>query len=201
MFVFDLETIPDPDLQGDLKPQAALGNAKKPETIKNIQDKWAENGQVKAMSVSPFMNKIVCGSFLGAFGQDTIIDDEVGILRKFWGFAERFDIIGFNIFNFDIPTIKFRSLINGIKPTINLPMKRYYNQPICDLAMILCNWNLKDLKPLNFYLQRLGINAKTGDGSMVYGWHQAGETDKIAHYCEEEVKSIKQLHSKLNGFY
>lgn len=58
--ILDIETIPDATLLADLKPSCKLGNLKDP---KKIEDKLAEwdgsEGQVKAMSVSPSMCKIV----------------------------------------------------------------------------------------------------------------------------------------------
>jgi|TARA_R100000501_G_C2604108_1_gene100384 uncharacterized protein YprB with RNaseH-like and TPR domain len=210
MFFFDFETIPDATVPADMLPKPKYGNAKKPETQKKVDDAWAKDGLVKAMSVDPVYNKIICGTFIYRKDEkdyvDTIVDNEKATLLKFWELTDYYmsAMCGFNILVFDLPTAKFRSLVTGVEPTRPLPLRRYSTTPICDLAMVLCDWNVKNLKKLDFYLKRLGIPAKVGSGSDVYGWYnekKAGGLDKIVEYNREEVKSIKLLHEKLTYYF
>ncbi len=65
------------------------------------------------------------------------IDDETQILRDFWEMMRTFRpcldrIVGHNIYNFDLPFIYKRSVICGVRPSIELNFARYRNQPIYD---------------------------------------------------------------------
>ena len=206
MFFFDLETVPDFTVPEDIRPRPKLGVLKDPEKIKKREAEYVNKGLIKDMSVDPTFNKIVCASFLLHDGtMDTIVDDEVAILKRFWELADHYpSVVGFNIFHFDLPTIRFRSLVHKVQPTCHISTRKYQNDPVCDLAMILCAWDMRNLKKLDFYLRRLGIPAKIADGSMVYEWYnekKGGGLDKIAEYNREEVKSIKLLHERLTNYY
>jgi 3'-5' exonuclease len=62
-------------------------------------------------------------------------NDERAILQQFWqrmrGFQPGRDrIVGHNIFDFDLKFIGKRSVIHGVRPTVELSFARYRNQPI-----------------------------------------------------------------------
>lgn len=208
----DIETIPAPDLPEELKPECKLGNLKDLAKIEIKKKEWETdpNGQIKAMSVSPWMNKIVCiemyqswnNEFSSKYGNPNI-DSERWYLDDFWDIQENYTtlLVGFNILNFDIPTIINRSMLLGVTPTVEIPLRRYSRYPVYDMAMILCGWDISKLKKFNWYLKRFGLPDKTGDGSQVYGWHQAGEHQKISDYCKADVLACKALFEKMIDYY
>jgi len=55
-------------------------------------------------------------------------------LQDFWAVAKDIDLfIGFNILNFDLRFIYQRSIILGVRPSIDLPFVRYKKAPIFDV--------------------------------------------------------------------
>src|SRR5437763_1660448 len=64
-------------------------------------------------------------------------DDEAEILRDFWEMMRTFRpcvdrIVGHNIYNFDLPFIYKRSVIRGVRPSIELNFARSRSHPIYD---------------------------------------------------------------------
>ena len=52
-------------------------------------------------------------------------------------------IVGHNIYNFDLPFIYKRSVVRGVRPSIELNFARYRNQPIYDTMCEWEKWNLR----------------------------------------------------------
>jgi hypothetical protein len=69
--------------------------------------------------------------------EDSFAQDERAILVEFWnrlrGFRPSVDrIVGHNVFDFDLKFIYKRSVIHGVRPSVDLSFARYRNQPIFD---------------------------------------------------------------------
>ena len=201
LLFFDIETVPDDKLDISLNIPAKLGNVKDEKKVLAKQKEWIDGGQVKAHSVSPFHNKIVA---LEMYYQDEVgsnfyimdYDDnnEEALLDRFYNIVERFDyIIGFNILNFDLPTIMFRSAMLGVKSS-PLNLRRYSTKPIVDLMEVLAEWDKSKYKSLEWFGKRFGLKScKSGDGSDIYEWHKKGEMDKIREHCRGDVEMTKEL--------
>ena len=63
--------------------------------------------------------------------------DEVRTLCGFWKLLKGFNvsrdlIIGHNVFDFDLPFLYKRSVIQRVRPTVELPFTRYRSRPIFD---------------------------------------------------------------------
>ncbi len=210
LLFFDIETVPDNELDISLGIPAKIGNLKDENKILAKQKEWIDGGQVKAHSVSPYHNKIVAlemyvqdkanNNFVGVWmGGKT---DEERLLHTFHYNASFADyIIGFNILNFDLPTIMFRSAMLGVKPH-PLPLRRYSNKPVCDLMQVLAHWDSRNWKSLAWMGKRFGLKTqKDGEGSDVYKWYKEGNIDKIREHARADVELTKELFTKIQPVY
>ena len=207
LLFFDIETIPDDKLDITLNIPAKLGNVKDEKKVLAKQKEWIDGGQIKAHSVSPYHNKIVALEmyFRDENGEGFIENDlsEEFMLKTFWDNINPIQsnyIIGFNILNFDLPTIMFRSALLGVK-TRSLDLRRYSTKPIVDLMEVLAGWNPQNRKSLNWFLKRFGIETKTGDGSQIYEMYKQGKMDEIREYCRQDVLKTKELFYKICEVY
>ena len=75
----------------------------------------------------------------GLFGRErqTIMFhvDEARTLRGFWKLVKGFNVsrdllIGHNVFDFDLPFLYKRSVIQCVRPTVDLPFTRYRSRPV-----------------------------------------------------------------------
>src|SRR5262249_43208719 len=101
--------------------------------------------------------------------------DEPAMLREFWskleGFSVRRDlIVGHNIFDFDLKFIYKRSVICGVRPSVDLSFARYRSQPIFDTMHEWEKWGYGSKISLDKLARILGLpSSKAGgmDGSLV----------------------------------
>lgn len=207
--IIDIETVPDENLPVDLRPTAALGNLKDPVKIEAKQKEWEGDGQVKKMSVSPFMCQIV--SIQAWSSEEGYIDvgsyDEADMLK----FIDRamYDhqvIVGHNLIGFDLEVIKARAMITeyddkqgGIHKMGQA--RRYANHPFFDTMQELAGWDRDKWKGLDWWCNRLGISGKTNHGSNVYQMWKDGKRDEINAYCRDDVKATKELYDRIKGYY
>jgi 3'-5' exonuclease len=141
----DIETLPALEMAGNglLALQAE----------KTAEDhlKTALNGDFGQILCIGFIDEDPWGRIeSGVLGWDeqreTFINDERNTLTRFWelmrGFRrERDRIVGHNIFDFDLKFILKRSVIHGVRPSVELSFARYRNQPIYDTMMEWERWS------------------------------------------------------------
>jgi DNA polymerase elongation subunit (family B) len=204
--VFDIETIPCPDLPDDLKPQCKLGQLKDPKKIEAKQAEYENGGQIKDMSVNPLMNKIVSyqawSSKEDNFVEVPEICSEEDLLECIWDDFENHEmLVGHNIINFDLRTILNRSMILGINTTRKLSLKRYQTFPIYDTMEIMAGWNSSQWKSLDWIAKRLGLGGKLNESCKVYEWYKEGAIHKIHEHCRQDVLLNKGVFERMNGYY
>ena len=132
-------------------------------------------------------------------------DDEAEILRDFWEMMRTFRpcvdrIVGHNIYNFDLPFIYKRSVVRGVRPSIELNFARYRNQPIYDTMCEWEKWNLRHAISLDRLACVLGLESpKTDecDGSRVAGLFARGEHKTIRDYCLRDVITTRRIYRRM----
>ena len=196
--VVDIETVPD-DMADDLKPQCSLGNLVDPVKIAAKQTEWEEDGQGKKMSLSPAMNKIISLQMWGdGFYQQP--KDEADMLSNFWyTVAHHGTIVGYNLINFDLPTILMRSMLLGIKPSRELPLRKYNREPIFDVMQELAYWNPENWKGLDWWAKRLGIGATIGSGADIHNLWKKGKQEEIDAHCRRDVELTRDIYERIRG--
>lgn len=153
---FDIETIPNEDLIGELEPIEPPKNYKDPDKIsKYIEQGKAE--QIQKMALSPFYGRVCCYSFQGSLRRSEVIlehpDLSMDVVEKqlvnetlqcLQGAIPL--LVTWNGIQFDLWFLYVRALVLGI----NLPFgsfrynelsRRYVTAPHCDLMQVLAGWD------------------------------------------------------------
>lgn len=132
-------------------------------------------------------------------------DNEPEILRDFWEMMRTFRpcldrIVGHNIYNFDLPFIYKRSVVCGVRPSIELNFARYRNQPIYDTMCEWEKWNLRHAISLDRLARVLGLESpKTDecDGSRIAELFTRGEHKTIRDYCLKDVITTRRIYRRM----
>lgn len=209
----DTETLPtinqDFISQIDVSPP---GNMKKQETI----DKWlAENretaheDQLRKTALDSTKGRLL--SIGWAFGDEdvnVIIDEDEHSLLTQWfdavkpilkaGYLDNIVWIGHNIVRFDIPYLYHRSVVNGIRPALRIPVDaKPWSGDVFDTCL---RWKLNSSASgsQQAIATALGIQTKTiMHGSEVYDFYKAGKLDVIKDYNAEDVETVREIYKRM----
>lgn len=189
-------------------------------TVAELKDIWFERNSESA-KIEQATEQWLKTSFDGGKGQiccicaclenqefpTKMIGTEKEILDQLSNFIEvnaSFDrvdaipyFIGHNSIKFDIPFLFKRYVINGIKPSFKLiPHARHGVNGFDTMVEWAGFGNRISMDNL---AKSLGIKGKTGgmDGSKVWPEYQAGNIDKIADYCADDVYCTKEIYNRL----
>lgn len=165
--------------------------------------------QKKKMSVTPEMNQIVAlgwslngRTFSAVLGTTDGIDewDERDILEKFWDVAKTAkSLCGYNILNFDLPTIYTRSILLDVAPSRQFDLKPWGTDVIDLMKKRFPSNQAIGLKKL---AKLLGIPIPAGDvdGSQVEELWKA-DPAKVGEYVRSDVDLLIELHQRYSGFF
>lgn len=187
-----------------------------PKILAYHQKRWEKKHDVDIeleKAVSWTLGKIVCistglatphhecnhKSFVGR--------DERKLLGDFWQYlgsivtqAWETQFIGFNSLSFDFPFIRGRSAILGIKPTVELPLRRYDPEHHYDVRMILTNWGDRGFGNLSYWGEVFGLSYDPSvcSSDEIGEKFRQGDFEAIRRHCEEDVRITWKLYKKLN---
>jgi 3'-5' exonuclease len=207
----DIETLPctDPEvidaIAATISPPA---NYSKPDTIA----KWMDENYAQALK-----DAVAKTSFDGLYGsiaciayafddspiyQFSLLDGTDGeMIAMFYGdVADNVNAIcGHNIAGFDLPFLRHRSIINGIKPPAAL-LKAMRAKPWDDcIADTMLMWSAERDKRVSMdkLCKALGIEGKGDfDGSMVADtW--LTDPQKVIDYCKDDVRRTREIYKRL----
>jgi hypothetical protein len=213
ILTFDAETLPTDDesviaeLEKGIKPPATH---KKQETI----DAWMlEN---KESALKELVSKT---SFDGMYGRVACIawsiDDEpifasgaeyseVEAIKLFYAFIENechdsVKFCGHNLAGFDLPFLKHRSIILGIKPPKSLLQAMNAKPWDSCIADTMLMWSSDPHKrgSMDRICKALGIQGKDGfDGSMVAETWPV-DPQKVISYCRDDVRRTRNIYKRI----
>jgi 3'-5' exonuclease len=132
--------------------------------------------------------------------------DEARTLRAFWrllrGFNPRRDlVVGHNIFDFDLLFLYKRSVIQRVRPSVELSFARYRSRPVFDTMHEWERWKWQrrhiSLDELARILGLESSKCEGMDGSKVYDKFCAGCHDEIARYCMRDVELVRQVYYRM----
>lgn len=185
-----------------------------------------ESEQVAAIADKEFRDLALCGDYgrilaigllieydgkiehRGSLGRDRETRrfhlDEARTLKAFWNLMKDFDpkrdlIIGHNLLEFDLPFIYKRSIINAVRPSVNLCFARYRSQPIFDTMREWEKWGRKMIS-LDKLAKILGLESskKNGlNGSKIYDYYCASKHEEIAEYCLRDVEVTREIFYRM----
>lgn len=203
---FDIETIPStkklsPVLEASLNSRLIRELAYTKETDENEVKR-------RLQAVNPFYGEIcVIG-----FQQDNkdpvaLYGDEKEVLENFWELIQGFKgtFVTFNGLKFDVPYIIVRSEYHGLRPTNKnfLNKRRFFYYPHFDCYSVVTDWESIRGISLKVACDFFGIRgSKDGEvvASNVAEYVAKGEIEKVAEYCNEDVRATAELHTILSRF-
>jgi 3'-5' exonuclease len=202
---FDIETGPESDeVLAKLIPEfTAPANYKDPEKIRqNIAEQalaWKERAALSAES-----GVVLCIGIEDGTGF-TILDvngDEKALLRQFWGWLElhqitnNHQVLGFNIFDFDLPFLIRRSWKLGVSVPAVVRSGRYWSEQLVDIMAVWGCGNRQQTISLDRLAKYLGVGAKNGDGK---DFAKLWASDRVAAeaYLENDLKLLKACSERM----
>ena len=220
ILTLDIETLctTDPDAIASIRAGIkAPATHKKPETIAAWMAENQESATAEAVAKTSFdalYGSIACICFQfddGDVHQVNAADGEEKMLRDFYFAVEQTSkveyvggttsqplvVCGHNVAGFDLPFLKQRSIILGVKPPPAL-LKAMNAKPWdgC-IADTMTLWDSKKMVGMDSLCSVLGIPGKGDmDGSQVA---EVWKTDpsKVIEYCRGDVNRTRQIYKRL----
>ncbi len=200
----DIETLPALNLPASGSP-AALSAPTDENHLKT-----ALNGDFGRLLCIGFIDEFPRGEIeRGVIGWDArqgaFHCDERIILTEFWRRMKTFRpnidrIVGHNIYDFDLKFILKRSVIHGVRPTVDLSFARYRNQPIYDTMCEWERWSFSSRVSLDTLARALSLESSKQDGvsgSQIFNLYQSGEHRKIHDYCLKDVELTRAIYKRM----
>lgn len=136
---------------------------------------------------------------------DQFIENESRLLIEFWQMLKGFrisvdQIVGHNIFDFDLKFIYKRSVICGVRPTIDFSFARYRNKPIFDTMYEWERWSYGSKISLDNLAKALSLvsSKKAGiNGSNIFDLFQSGQHRAIYDYCLRDVELTRAIYRRM----
>ena len=204
----DIETIPSESSESReeiAKGITAPGNYKKPESIKEWEETIKPGLIDEALAKTSFdgtYGRIVCiGYAIDDSPGDTFCGQEKELLSAFFDCLplNSLQVVGHNIAGFDLRFLWQRAVINGVRPPASLlrVMKaKPWDESIIDTMLL---WHPTQRISLDKLCKALGVHSPKSefDGSKVYAAYKAGEIQKIADYCKQDVIAVRECEKRL----
>jgi predicted PolB exonuclease-like 3'-5' exonuclease len=190
IFFFDIETIPT---EQSLKDSGAL----------EAQLLLQQAEIIKKLSLSAATARILCLAYAIEPEANSPVEvlhgDEPDIIRSFWQLAADCELfVGHNIVDFDLRFIYQRSIVHQIRPSREIPLGRFRNDPVYDTMQEWSQWGREHVS-LDLLARALGIPSpkESLDGSKVYPYYCAGRLPDICDYCKRDVETVRQVYRRL----
>lgn len=206
---FDLETIADKTVIPFLPPVEPDSRLKDSVKIQASIEK-KEGERFSKLGLDPTTARICCfGWHDGEKTNHIMLRDETNsaefdLLHQVWEVLSKANhFITFNGNGFDIPMLKMRSLINRVRPSVNIATKKWRIDNHTDVRAVLNNWDNYAKGTLDFYSKLLlGKSSKEQfDGSMVQDMWDMKLYKDIGKYCESDVLGTYEIYQLLLKYY
>ena len=153
---------------------------------------------IETLSLDPLDEKacvVAIGVQCGNYNEVLMSVSEKDLLIKFWNlpfFEGYFRVIGFNIFNFDLPYLLIRSFKHGVE------MPDIRGKTI-DLRFVLSYGNkYKNGKLEDYSTLFLGEKGKkTSNGSNVEGLWNSQKFQELKDYCRHDIFLTNKIYERL----
>ena len=206
VLVFDIETVPDPELVGR-EPHAPAGEAQIPKIPFN-----------RVVLIGAAVLSVQPGEIYRLEALRVLSGPEAEILVEFWRLAEGMRLVSFNGKRFDLPVLEARSLRHGLavpwyfgglgrrtdadgpKPSREedgsagrraeaaRPEHFKAEELHLDLLQFLSNGEPRNRARLDDYCKLVGLPGKMGiDGSQVAALFQDQRVEELSAYCATDV--------------
>lgn len=202
IITIDIETLPAPEVVAHTASTMQKSDSKD-------LSKTALNGDCGRILCIGYYNERLDKSISGVLGwcdsAKKFSNDERVTLIEFWellrGFNTRIDcIVGHNIFDFDLKFIYKRSIIHGVKPTVDFSFARYRSQPVFDTMHEWEKWSYGTCVKMDYLARVLSLpsSKESGiDGSCVASLYALGRHQEIHDYCLRDVVVTRAIYRKM----
>ncbi len=112
--------------------------------------------------------------------------DETALLSEFWSYLSRNranPLVTHNGMQFDLPFIWRRSVVQRIRPSIELDLRKFRTAPVFDTMQVWGNWEMRGARSLNDLARGLSLGSKIDEGSSVAKNWREGRLSAIQEYC------------------
>lgn len=200
MLFFDIETLPATKEQyPDLKVIFERKKEKDASFGRENNETFEEFVHSSGMHGS-FGHLLCVGYAIDNEPANIISGNEIDQLSQFWKLVkENKLIIGHNILGFDIPFLKHRSIVLGVKNNFIIP-KPWDKFAVFDTMK---EWEFgnreRGWNSLDAVSRALGLQSSKGelDGSKVAQYYEDGKLDEIYNYCKADVEVTRKVYKKL----
>lgn len=225
ILTLDIETLPTTDkavIDALAETITAPGQYKKPESIAE----WMRENKEQAVkdlvaktSFDALYGSIACICYAfddGEVFSVSVADeysDECGMLENFYSdissqtrvayqdawAAGKCTVVGHNVHGFDLPFLKQRSIIRGVKPPSVLlkAMKaKPWDEGIAD-TMLMWSSDSQKRVSMDKLCKAFGIEGKSDfDGSMVADTWPV-DPNKVIEYCKDDVRRTREIYKRI----
>lgn len=138
-------------------------------------------------------------------GRQRFHGDERRTLEEFWdmmrGFRPSYDrVVAHCAFDFDLRFIYKRSVVRGVRPSVELSFARYRNTPVFCTCSEWERWGYGAKISLDRLARVLGLpSSKEGGvtGARVFELYEGGEHRAIRDYCLRDVALARAIYRRM----
>ena len=173
---------------------------------KFLRDDVSEQEGWKNTALDPVLGRIACIGVLFVEGRKKRVEifagsDEGPLLERFWHLVRLDDyIIGHNVLDFDLPFIRVRSVVCGVRPTRRFDLRHYSTDTIYDTMQVWAHWDSKRRPRLELLAKILALGGKLGTAREVYDWWQKKQWDRIKQHCEQDLRLTYKIFRRLRRY-
>ncbi|HSN04681.1 MAG TPA: 3'-5' exonuclease [Nitrospira sp.] len=127
--------------------------------------------------------------------------NERELLRQFWARLAQDRpglFITHNGLGFDLPFIKKRSIINQVKPSLDINLAKFRTEPVYDTMAIWSNWDTRGWVKLDVLARALNVETKSGSGEQVAAMWERGQGLELARYCLQDTYVTYACYCRMN---
>jgi DNA polymerase elongation subunit (family B) len=127
--------------------------------------------------------------------------NERELLRLFWarlGQNRPTLFITHNGLSFDLPFIKKRSIIQQVKPSMEINLAKFRTEPVYDTMAVWSNWDNRGWVKLDVLARALNVETKSGSGGQVAAMWEEGRSREIGLYCLQDTYVTYACYCRMN---
>ncbi|MGA6829160.1 3'-5' exonuclease [Nitrospira sp. NS4] len=188
-----------PPLHGDLDLFAAGAAEEQRHAEDELYAKSAFDGtfsRIVCIGLLEFSDQMEARSAVAWYGPN-----ERELLRQFWARLAQDRpglFITHNGLGFDLPFIKKRSIINQVKPSLDINLAKFRTEPVYDTMAIWSNWDTRGWVKLDVLARALNVETKSGSGEQVAAMWERGQGLELARYCLQDTYVTYACYCRMN---
>jgi len=127
--------------------------------------------------------------------------NERELLRQFWVRLAQdrpMLFITHNGLGFDLPFIRKRSIINQVKPSLDINLAKFRTEPVYDTMAIWSSWDTRGWVKLDVLARALQVETKSGSGGQVAEMWEKGQGLELARYCLQDTYVTYACYCRMN---